>query len=376
MSWVRKRWLLGFGLAMLLMAGCQDRGRDRGRDRGAEIKRQVVAGLQTAEVRMNPLTEYHETTATVRPEAVSVIAAKVMGVVTAIHVKEGDGLAAGQELLTIDDRELVQRLKAADAARQEARKALDAAVQNRSLASVTQRRYKYLFDERAISGQEMDQVNTQLKVANAEAERAQAMVTRAQAGLAEAQVTLGHARIVSPSSGVVTEKKIDVGSMAVPGLPLLVVEDQSAFKLEINVDESLSSAVVLGMPVEIAIDAIGLATRGQVREVVPAVDPGARTFVVKVGVAGQGLRSGMYARVRIPIGERQAILVPGEAVVNRGQLTGVYKVSPDGIIALTMVRVGKRHDSNVEVLSGLKPGERIIVGGVSKAVDGGRLGEG
>lgn len=371
MSWLRKRWLLGFGLAILLMAGCQDQGRDR----GAEIKRQVVTGLQTAEVRLNPLTEYHETTATARPQAVSVIAAKVMGVVTAIHVKEGDGLAAGQELLTIDDRELVQRLKAADAARQEARKALDAAVQNRSLASVTQRRYKHLFDERAISGQEMDQVNTQLKVANAEAERAQAMVIRAQAGLAEAQVTLGYARIVSPSSGVVTEKKIDVGSMAVPGLPLLIVEDQSAFKLEINVDESLSSAVVLGMPVEIAIDAIGLATSGEVREVVPAVDPAARSFVVKVGVAGQGLRSGMYARVRIPIGERQAILVPGEAVVNRGQLTGVYKVSADGIIALTMVRVGKRHDVNVEVLSGLKPGERIIVGGVSKAIDGGRVGE-
>ncbi len=63
-------------------------------------------------------------------------------------------------------------------------------------------------------------------------------------------------------------------------------------------------------------------------------------------------------------------------MVRRGQLTGVYKVSPDGVIALTMVRVGKKYESKVEVLSGLKPGERIIVGGVSKAVDGGRIGEG
>ncbi len=372
MSWLRKGWLLGLGLAILMGAGCQDRGKGG----AADVKRQVVTGVQMAEVRLNPLTEYYETAATVRPQTVSVIAGKVMGVVTAIHVKEGDSVAVDQELLTIDDRDLAQRLKAADAAQQEARKALDAAAQSRSLASVTQRRYKQLFDERAISGQEMDQVNTQLKVANAEAERAQAIVARARAGLAEAQVYLGYAHIVSPSSGVVTEKKTDVGSMAVPGSPLLTVEDQSAFKLEVNVDESLSSVVVLGMPVEIAIDAIGLATRGQVREIVPAVDSGARTFVIKVGVAGNGLRSGMYARVRIPVGERQAILVPGEALVNRGQLTGVYKVSPAGILALTMVRVGKRYDSNVEVLSGLKPGERIIVGGVTKAVDGGRVGEG
>jgi RND family efflux transporter MFP subunit len=372
MSRLRKAWLLGLGLAILLGAGCQDRGKGG----AAGVKRQVVTGVQMAEVRLNPLAEYYETMATVRPQTVSAIAGRVMGVVTAIHVKEGDSVGVGQELLTIDDRDLVQRLKAADAAQQEARKALEAAIQNRSLASVTQRRYKQLFDERAISGQEMDQVNTQLKVAHSEAEKAQAMVARAGAGLAEAQVYLGYARIVSPASGVVTEKKTEVGSMAVPGSPLLTVEDQSAFKLEVNVDESLSSVVVLGMSVEVSIDAIGLATRGQVREIVPAVDPGARSFVIKVGVAGNGLRSGMYARVRIPVGERQAILVPGEAVVNRGQLTGVYKVSSDGIIALTMVRVGKQFDSNVEVLSGLKPGERIIVSGVNKAVDGGRVGEG
>lgn len=371
MSWPGKRWLPVLGLTMALGVGCQDRGKHG----AAEIKRQAVTGVQIMELQLRPVAEYYETTATVQAQTVSIVASKVMGVVTAVHVKAGDRVAANQELLTIDDRDLVQRVKAAEAAQYEARKALDAAIQNRSLASVTQRRYQQLFDQRAISGQEMDQMNTQLKVAGAEVERVQAMVERARAGLAESQVFLGYARVVAPFTGVVTEKRIDVGSMATPGLPLLTVEDQSAFKLEINVDESLSSTVVLGMPVEIAIDAIGLATGGQVREIVPAVDPGARSFTIKVGLAGHGLRSGMYARARIPVGERQAFLVPEQAVVNRGQLTGVYKVSPEGVIALTMVRIGKRSESNVEVLSGLRPGERIIVGGVAKAIDGGRVTE-
>jgi RND family efflux transporter MFP subunit len=372
MRWLRLGWFLGLGVIISLGTGCQDRTKHG----AAEVKRQVVNGVQVAELGLNPLPEYYQTTATVRANTVSVVASKVMGVVTTVHVKEGDMVAAGQELLAIDNRDLVQRLRAAEAAHLEARKALDAASQNRSLAAVTQRRYQQLFQGLAISRQEMDQVDTQLKVAGAEAERAQAMVARAQTGVAEAQIYLGYARIVAPVAGVVVEKRIDVGSMAVPGTSLLAVEDQSAFRLDINVDESLSSVIRVGLPVDISIDAIGLTTAGQVREIVPTVDPGARSFVVKVGLAGNGLRSGMYARVRVPVGERQSILVPEQALVHRGQLTGVYRVSSDGVIVLTMVRIGKKYDSKVEVLSGLKPGERIIVGGVSKAVDGGRIGEG
>ncbi len=239
MRWLRLGWFLGMGVTILLGTGCQDRTKHG----GAEVKRQVVSGVQVAELRLNPLPEYYQTTATVRASTVSAVASKVMGVVTAIYVKEGDIVAAGQDLLTIDNRDLVQRLKAAEAAQLEARKALDAASQNRSLAAVTQRRYQQLFQGLAISRQEMDQVDTQLKVAGAEAERAQAMVARAQTGVAEAQIYLGYARIVAPAAGVVVEKRIDVGSMAVPGTPLLVVEDQSAFRLEINVDESLSSVI-------------------------------------------------------------------------------------------------------------------------------------
>jgi RND family efflux transporter MFP subunit len=372
MSWLRLWWCLGVGAAMLIGMGCQER-TNHG---GAQVKREVVTGVQVADARTSSLPEYFETTATVRANTVSAVASKIMGVVTAIHAREGDNVAAGQELLTIDDRDLTQRVKAAEAGHREALKALDAARQNRALAGVTERRYRKLYEGRAISGQEMDQVATQFKVATAEVERTQAMAARAQAGVAEAQVVLGYSRVTSPTSGIVTEKKIDVGSMAVPGMPLLTVEDQSSFKLDINVDESLSGKLKTGMPVEVEIAAIGLKTTAPIRDVVPAVDPAGRTFLIKVALSETGLRSGMYARVTIPIGQRDAILVPEKAVMFRGQLTGVYKVLSDGVVTLTMVRVGKRHGDDLEVLSGIKPGDRIIVGGVDRAVDGGVLKDG
>ena len=84
----------------------------------------------------------------------------------------------------------------------------------------------------------------------------------------------------------------------------------------------------------------------------------------------------MFARVKIPLGEREAVLLPEQAIVTRGQLTGVYKVDQDGVVTLTMVRAGKKHGPSLEILSGIKPGERIIVEGAEKAVDGGVLKEG
>ncbi len=372
MTGLRLWCCVGIGVAMLITTGCQERTKPG----AALVKRAAVTGVQVASVELSTLPEYYETTATVRANAVSAVSSKVMGVVTAIHVKEGDSVTAGQELVTIDDRDLTQRLRAAEAAQREALKALEAARQTRSLAEVTERRYRTLFEARAISGQEMDQVNTQLKVATAEVGRVQATVAKAQAAVVEAQVYVGYSRISATTSGMVTEKKIDVGSMAAPGTPILMIEDQSVYKLDINVDERLSDKIHSGMPVEIGLSAIGLETTGQVREVVPAVDRAVRSFLVKVTLSGGNVRSGMYARVRIPIGERQAILVPEQAVVARGQLTGVYKVLPDGVVALMMVRAGKRYGQQLEILSGIKPGERIVVGGVAKAIDGGILKEG
>ena len=165
--------------------------------------------------------EYYDTSGTVAAKTISVVASRVMGSVTSIQAKEGDRVNAGRVLLTIDDSDVTQRVKAANEGYKEAEKGLEAAKENRNLADITDQRYKKLFDEKALTGQELDQIETQQRVAEIDYQRAQSSVERARAGLNEAKVYHGFTRITSPVNGVVTEKKGEVGSMAVPGMPLL-----------------------------------------------------------------------------------------------------------------------------------------------------------
>jgi RND family efflux transporter MFP subunit len=282
-----------------------------------------------------------------------------MGTVTALLVKEGDRVKAGQALMTIDDRDMAARVKAAD-------KALEAARLNKSLADATYSRYKEIYDERALTRQEMDQVETQKNVAEAEYERAKAM-------LSEAQVNQGFAKITAPAAGIVTEKKIDRGSMAAPGAPLLTLEDTSSFKVDLHVDERLSGSLTPGMPVELFIDSTGQQLKGKIAELVPSVDSLSRTFMAKVDISGTGLKNGLYARVRIAVGTKQALIIPKAALVEKGQLTGVYAVDEKGVVTYRLVRVGKEYDDTLEVLSGIHPKDKIITAGVDRAVDGGVL---
>jgi RND family efflux transporter MFP subunit len=362
---VRKHWhdvvfsmasyafLLGFTL--MLLTGCKEKVKPG----TVGIQRKAITGVVVTEVQPSEVNDYYETSGTVRAKTISVISSRVTGTVTSLMVKEGDQVKAGQTLITIDDRDTAERVKAAD-------KALEAARLNKSLADATYKRYKEVYDEQALTQQEMDQVETQKKIAEAEYERAKAM-------LSEAQVSHGFTRITAPIAGVITEKKIDLGSMATPGTPLLTIEDISSFRVDLHVDEGLSGKLKLGMPVDIFIDSTGQQIKGNISELVPSVDPMSRTFIVKVDIGGTGLKSGLYARAKIPTGTKHSIIVPKAAIVEKGQLTGVYAVDEKGVVTYRLIRVGKQYDNNVEVLSGVNPKDKIITGGVDRAADGGIL---
>ncbi len=308
------------------------------------------------------IDEILEVQGTVHSARRTVIASRVMGAVTALYIREGDTVKAGQVLLTLDDTDARQRARAADMA-------ADAASRNRTLAESTWRRYRGLFEKQAVSSQEMDRVQAAKDMADADYERARAMAD-------EARTFLSFTRIAAPAPGVVVDKHIDLGGMASPGMPLLTMEGLGDAYVEVDADESLSGRIRPGMAVQVVIDSLGRTLTGTVREVRPDIDPASRTFTVKIDTPEKDLKTGLFVRVRIPVGAREVLAVPPPAIVRKGQLAGVYVVSEAGVITYRLIKEGPVTPAGIEVLSGLKPGERVITAGAEKAVDGGVVAEG
>jgi len=363
--------ILVIAVLSLLPASC----RDKTGPESAEVKRPLVSGVQSTEVVVSVIDDYYESSATVKAKTASVVAARMMGTVTMLAAREGDRVKAGQLLLTLDDRDVRQKINAARAALAEAENGVAAAARQKELAQTTYGRYRNLYDGKALTRQELDETETRMQVAGFEYERYGEMVKRARAGLAEAEVYQDFTQVSSPVDGVVSTRQIELGTMVMPGVPLFTIEDNSSFRLEIGVNETLVDRLAPGLPVAVTIPATGMELAGAISDVVPAVDPGTRNFLVKIEVAGAGLQSGMYARVRIPVGTRPAILLPRDIIVEKGQLNGVYTVEAGNVITYRLVRLGRLYGDKQEILAGLQPGDKVIVEGVDRAVDGGLLQE-
>jgi multidrug resistance efflux pump len=330
-----------------------------------------------------------------------------MGSVVALHAREGDKVRAGQLVIEIDARDARAQLQKAEAGLREAQQSLaevdqslragesasKAAAANRSLAAATYVRYQKLLERRSVSPQEFDEVETRHRVASAEAERAERMIEvleakrhqvlaridQARADIDGARIFAGYARITSPINGVVAARQADLGQTASPGAPLLTVEDDVHYQIEAAVEESHIGAIRVGDKASALIDALGGdAIEGRVAEIIPSADPASRTFVVKVDLTTPAagsvkLRSGLFARARFSLGTRQALMVPGRAVVTRGQLTGVFVVDDSGVSVLRLIKPGKTNKDRIEIQSGLKPGDQVIVSDVESLVDGTRV---
>lgn len=352
----------------LALAGCAENAAPG----KAGVQRRDITGVTVMELSRGPVAEVYEAPGTVKAATVSEVAARVMGRVASVKVREGDLVGKGQILLTIDDSDSSERAEAARAGLSEAEKGLEAAKERMELADAAYRRYAALHDSRAISLHEFETVSMQRNTAKLEYERMEGAVRRARAVMREAEISRGFAKVASPLDGVVSKKMIDEGSMAMPGAPLLVVEDASSFSIEAAASESLAGKVRPGDAARARVDSLAGEYEAVITEVMPSIDPATRTFRVKASIKGDGLLTGLFARLLIASGEREVLAVPESAVVAKGQLTGVYVVNEDKTALFRLVRLGKPvGEGRVEVASGLWPGEKIISGGTERAFDGG-----
>jgi RND family efflux transporter MFP subunit len=170
---------------------------------------------------------------------------------------------------------------------------------------------------------------------------------------------LQYTEITAPFDGVVTRKLIEVGDLATPGKPLLEMENSSLLRFECQIPEALIDRVQMGAELPVAIDAAGAALTGKVSEIAPSASAGSRTFLVKLDLPpAEKLRAGQFGRVSVPVRERPAVLVAEGAVVRRGQIESVFVIE-ESVARLRLVKTGRRHNGQVEVISGLSGGEKV-----------------
>ncbi|HXG91799.1 MAG TPA: efflux RND transporter periplasmic adaptor subunit [Blastocatellia bacterium] len=370
------------------------------KQQAAAEKPAEVKGAKVERVAASSIDDYYEAVGTVRSKTMSVLSAKIMGRVIAVHAREGDRVRAGQLLIEIDSSDATAMLDKAQAGEREATHALEeiertihatesskeAAEANLTLATATFNRYKALLERRSVSRQEFDEVQARKQVAETEVERADRMlqslearrsqalakIAQAKADVANAKVYVGYAKITSPINGIVTSKQTDVGHMATPGAPLMTIEDGASYRLEASVEESLLPKIRVGTKARVLIDALGPSEfSGAVSEIVPAADSASRSYTVRIDVEGsQSLWSGLYGKARFIMGQKQALTIPRQAIVERGQLVGVFVVDESNIARLRLIKTGKQYGERVEILSGLSEGERILIDHVESVSDG------
>lgn len=303
---------------------------------------------------------------TVVSSNLSPLASRVVGDVVRVLVSEGDRVHAGQLLIEIDAREGKAQTGRARAGSVEIERAIDAAQAKAALAETTLRRYTALFDRRAVSAQEFDEVKASHASSQAELARFVAKRDEARAMSDQARVILDYSYLRSPIDGVITRRFVDPGAQAAPGMTLVTVEDAQSFRVEATVPEGIR--VRPGDPVTVEIGGTGIDAR--VANVQPGLDPTSRSALVKIalGTTTFPLRSGAYARVLFPTGTRMVLTIPASAILRHGQLISVFVVGHDDVARMRLITVGE----NNEVLSGLEPGERIVTD-PSRVTDGAKI---
>lgn len=343
-------------LAVVSLAGCSHE------ETRTAPSPETVGNIPVLAVQQASVPDLLEAVGTVRAAQTSDAASQMMGNIVEIRAHEGDHVQRGQVLAVIDDsqpRAAVDRATAADLAAQQQRVGADSDL---ALAESTLKRYQNLYERKSVSPQEFDEVKARQQAALARRDMAKAGQAQAQAALSQARTSLDYTRIRAPFDGVVTEKRADSGTLASPGMPIFTVEDVRRYRLEANVNENDLQYVRTGEQVSVVIDALDNAgLKGKVVQIVPAADSASRSFLVKIELpTDTRLRSGLFGRVQLSRGERQAVLIPRSAVVERGQLQGIYVLDQNKVATLRYITLGKPSGAEVEVLAGLLDGERLV----------------
>lgn len=313
-----------------------------------------AAPLATAEVVVDGAADRLVADGVVEAVRQSDISTQVPGRVTALLVKAGDSVKAGQVLVRIDERIAQQQALAG-------RSQVTALAAQLDAATKDYQRQQLLFKQGFLSQAALDRAESQFKTTQAQ--------TRAQMAQVEsAVVQTGLHVLAAPYSGVVSKVDVELGDMASPGKPLLTVYDPAAMRVAVNVPQTrVTTLRQESSSIEIPAAPPALALiKAPAMTILPTADPVSQMVQVRFDLPAKtpGLSPGMFARARLAVaaqGSVRRLTIPSQAVFKRSELTAVYVLDKSGWPQLRLIRSGRVASGRTEVLAGLEAGEKVVL---------------
>ncbi len=283
----------------------------------------------------------------VEAKQATLVASRIIARIERILVRAGDTVRAGQLLLELEKTDLEARVAQAGNQITAARARFTEAERNLQRSIELQQRGLLSASDR--------------EAAQATRDSLQADLQRTEQGLEEARAALAYASIHSPLDGRVVDRFAEPGDMAAPGTTLLSLYNPLSLRVEASVREQLAVTLAVGQAVSVSLPALDSAVQGSIEEIVPAAEPGSRSFLVKIRLPSDDrLLPGLYARVDVPAGSERRMRVPEALLAQVGQLWVATVAGPEGP-ERRFLRVGKRDgDGRVEVVAGLQAGDELL----------------
>ncbi|MEO9964240.1 MAG: efflux RND transporter periplasmic adaptor subunit [Reichenbachiella sp.] len=288
-----------------------------------------------------------------------ILSTKAIGQVEKVYVDKGENVTKGQLLLKIRSKDILSKKASAQASLREAKSVLKNTEKD-------YQRTQRLYDKGSATQKELDDISTAR-------ESDQARVESIGQSIVELDELLSYSNLKAPIDGFVSQKFVNEGTMATPGSPLIALESLDQLKIEISVPEFEIGLFTEGDPVQVEIDAIKeKSLTGSVDRIITSSAFSGSQYQVLIVLKGdsKGMKPGMFARVSLLKNKESKTIVPRKAIVQRGQLSGLYTVNQQGEAMLRWVRLGKEFPEGIEVLSGLKNGEQYIMTSESKLTEG------
>jgi RND family efflux transporter MFP subunit len=334
-------------------------------DKQVDVDNSPVVKVVLNKTATNNRNQYLSVSGKIQATNSADLSTRMMGFIDKVHVSVGDNVKKGQLLVSINNTDLQAKKAQVNAGITQAQTAFVNAEKNYN-------RFKNLMASNSISQKEMDDMTANYQMAKAGLESAKQMRNEVNAQFA-------YSNIIAPFSGVITAKNITVGDLANPGMPLISLENHANFEVIAMVPETEISAIKKGTIVNVLVKAIDKSLQGKVAEISTSAKNTGGQFLVKINLekSTSTILSGMFSTVQFPVEKKSAyssmVLIPTEALVKNGQLTGIYTVSQSNTALLRWLRLGRTFGDQVEVLSGLNADESYILSAEGKLYNGAKI---